>query len=55
MISTFQNKKGVSFITYHLFSLSIGAIFAILSVFILKDVGVSIMGACAMAEGSLIE
>jgi len=35
--------------------LSIGFSFAILSVFILKDVGVSIMGACAMAEGSFIE
>ncbi|CDW81550.1 UNKNOWN [Stylonychia lemnae] len=55
MIKTFQNKKGVSYITYHFGSLSIGFSFAILSVFILQDVGVSIMGACAMAEGSFIE
>ena len=35
MISTFHNKKGVSYIIYHLGSLSIGLFFAILSVFIL--------------------
>eukprot|EP00347_Sterkiella_histriomuscorum_P004969 403358396 len=55
MVQSFQNKKGVSYLTYHAISLSIGCAAAVLSVFILKDVGVSIMGACAMAEGSIIE
>ena len=47
--SAMQNKKSISSIKYHFYALSISFACAIMAVFILKDVDISIMGVCALA------
>jgi hypothetical protein len=51
-------KRGLSNVTpwnYHFYALTAGVIFSIFSGFILKDSGLSIMGLCGIAQGSITE